>query len=62
VAWSVADILMGCMALINIPVIFALRKPAIACLQDYYDQKKAGKNPVFKKSSINLEHEVDYWD
>jgi AGCS family alanine or glycine:cation symporter len=62
VAWSVADILMGLMALINIPVIFALQKPAIDCLKDYYRQKRAGKDPVFKKTDIGLEHEVDYWD
>ena len=35
VVWDTADVLMGLMALINIPVIIILSKPAMHCLEDY---------------------------
>ncbi len=59
--WDIADILMGCMALINIPVIFILSKYAIRTLKDYEKQRKQGKDPVFKAKDIQLPHEVEYW-
>lgn len=60
-AWDVADVLMGIMAIINLPVICILGSTAIAALNDYVAQKQAGKNPVFKASSINIKEETDYW-
>lgn len=62
VAWDTADLLMGVMALINIPIIFILAKPAIRCLDDYTKQKKEGKNPVFKAKSIGIKEETDFWN
>lgn len=59
--WGVADITMGAMALINIPVIFILGKYALRALKDYEKQKKEGKEPVFRAKDIDLPHEVDYW-
>lgn len=59
--WGVADITMGAMTLINIPVIFILGKYAIRALKDYEKQKKEGREPVFKAKDIDLPHEVDYW-
>lgn len=53
-AWDIADVLMGIMALINVPVIVLIGSRAIAALNDYIEQKKAGKNPVFQASSIGL--------
>ena len=61
VAWDTADVLMALMAIINIPAIFMLKEPAIACMNDYMEQRKSGKNPVFKASSINLKDKVDFW-
>lgn len=61
VAWDTADVLMGLMAIINLPVIILLAKPAILCMDDYIKQKKAGKNPVFKAADINLEDDTDFW-
>ena len=52
---------MGLMAVINVPVIFLLVKPAVNCLDDYVKQKKAGKNPVFKASDINMKEDTDFW-
>ena len=60
--WNLADVLMGVMAIINLPVIVILGKPALAALKDYTAQRKAGKDPVFKASSINLPHVTDFWN
>lgn len=62
VVWDTADVLMGLMALINIPVIILLSKPAIHCLQDYLKQKKEGKDPVFKARDIGLTTKTDFWN
>ena len=59
--WNIADIAMGGMAIINIPVIIILSKYALAALKDYDNQRKQGITPVFKAKSINLPHDVDYW-
>lgn len=59
--WDIADLTMGLMTLINMPVIIYLSKYAIRALKDYDNQRKQGKNPVFKAENINLPHEVDYW-
>lgn len=59
--WNIADITMGAMTLINIPVIIILSKYAIGALADYEKQRKEGKHPVFKAESVNLPDKVDYW-
>ena len=59
--WDIADVTMGLMTLINMPVIIYLSKYAVRALKDYDRQRKEGKNPVFKAENINLPHEVDYW-
>lgn len=62
IVWDTADVLMGLMAVINVPVIFLLIKPAIRCLEDYTKQKKEGKNPVFKAADIGLKDKTDFWN
>ncbi len=62
VVWDTADVLMGLMAVINVPVIAILLKPALRCMDDYIAQKKAGKNPVFKAADIGLEEKTDFWN
>lgn len=62
VAWATADVIMGFLALINLPVIIVLSKPAIRCLRDYAKQKKEGKNPVFKAADIQLKDKTDFWN
>lgn len=59
--WNIADITMGGMTLINMPVIFILSKYALNALKDYDKQRKEGKNPVFYAKNINLPHDVDCW-
>ena len=61
-AWAMADITMGGMTLINLPVCMLLSKYAIDCMKDYEKQKKSGVKPVFKASSIGLnEEELEHW-
>lgn len=59
--WNIADITMGGMAVINIPVIVYLGKYAVRALKDYENQCHAGVEPVFHAKNIGLLHEVDYW-
>lgn len=59
--WNVADVFMGGMTLINMPVILCLSKYAIRCLNDYTAQRKQGKEPQFKASDIGLKDRLDYW-
>lgn len=58
--WDLSDVLMGIMAIINLPVIVILGRTALKALDDYKKQRKAGLDPVFKSSSIGIETEC--WD
>ena len=60
-AWAMSDIFMGFMALINLVAIVLLGKWALAALDDYTAQRKAGKDPVFLASSIPGLPEVQCW-
>ena len=60
--WNIADLLMGLMALINIPVILLLGGRALRALSDYRKQKKAGKDPVFRAKDIGIDTPLDYWN
>ncbi len=59
--WNIADITMGAMTLINIPVILILSKYAVRAINDYTKQRKEGEEPIFKAKNIDLPHDVDYW-
>ncbi len=60
--WGIADITMGGMALINMPVIIILSKYAFRALENYMSQRKNGKEPVFFSQDIGLPHRTDYWN
>ena len=60
--WNLADVFMGIMALINIPVIFILSNTAFKVLKDYEHQKKQGRNPVFHSESVGLKGKTDFWE
>ena len=60
--WNLADVLMGVMALINLPVIVILAKPALAALRDYTRQRKEGKNPVFRAADVGLAGKTECWE
>ena len=59
--WDLADVLMGIMAIINLPVICIAGGTALKALDDYSQQKKEGKSPEFKASTVGLEGKTDYW-
>lgn len=59
--WDLSDVLMGVMALINIPVILILSEIAFKAVQDYEAQLKQGINPVFKSADIGLSQKTDFW-
>ncbi|MBP3559488.1 MAG: alanine:cation symporter family protein [Clostridia bacterium] len=59
--WNIADVTMGGMTLINMPVIFILSKYAFRALKDYEKKIKNGEKATFKATDINLPHSVDCW-
>lgn len=59
--WNLADVLMGFMTIINVTAILLLNSKAIDALRDYREQKKQGKDPVFKSSDIGMKG-LDYWN
>lgn len=60
-AWNLADILMGLMALVNIIAIVLLGKVAFKCLEDYRTQKREGKDPVFKAKEAGIK-DTECWN
>ena len=63
VAWGLADITMGLMALFNLIAISLLGKYAFRLLDDYLAQKRRGiKDPVFcKKQFPEIEADLECW-
>lgn len=59
--WGIADITMGAMTLINIPVILFLSKYALRALNDYDRKIKNNEDVTFRAKDINLPHNVDCW-
>ena len=53
--WNVSDVIMGVMALVNIPVCIVLGHKAFGALQDYARQRRAGKNPVYRPEKLYLD-------
>ena len=59
--WDTADMLQAMIVVVNIPVIVILGNTALKCLDDYTQQRKEGKNPVFLARNIGLKQDTDYW-
>ena len=60
--WGVADIMMGGMTFINMPIIIYLGKYAMRALKDYEKKLKNGDKSAFKASDIDLPDKTDYWN
>ena len=60
-AWNIADICQCILAIINIPVCVILGGVAFRSLDDYIEQKRAGKNPVFHAKNVGVTERTDYW-
>ncbi|HIS49261.1 MAG TPA: alanine:cation symporter family protein [Candidatus Gallacutalibacter pullistercoris] len=52
--WTLADILMGLMAMVNLVVILLLGNKALAALKDYASQRRKGENPVFRAKDTGI--------
>ncbi|MGO4886711.1 alanine/glycine:cation symporter family protein [Anaerobacillus sp. MEB173] len=59
--WDLADLFMGMMAVINLIVIFIIGKYAYAALNDYHEQRKANKDPLFYRDSIEGLTHAESW-
>uniref|UniRef100_A0A7C9NVP9 Alanine:cation symporter family protein n=1 Tax=Muribaculaceae bacterium Z82 TaxID=2304548 RepID=A0A7C9NVP9_9BACT len=60
-AWNLADIFMGFMAIVNLIAILLLGKWALRALDDYTAQRKAGKDPVFVAEHIQGLPATECW-
>ncbi len=61
-AWAAADITMGGMTIINIPVCIILSSIVVRTFRNYERQKMQGMDPVFRAEDIRLDTEnLDYW-
>ncbi|EGL81751.1 amino acid carrier protein [Caldalkalibacillus thermarum TA2.A1] len=60
--WDMADLFMGLMAIINLIAIALLGKFAFAALQDYVEQRREGKDPVFRADRIEGLVHAECWD
>lgn len=61
--WSIGDLFMGCVTIVNLVAIFCLRHQAFFLLSDYRKQKRSGiKSPVFHRSQLpEIEKELECW-
>ncbi len=62
IVWNMADLFMGVMAVINLIAIAILGKYAFAALEDYLQQKREGKDPVFYASNIPGLENTEAWE
>lgn len=53
-AWNLADVTMGFMAIVNIVAILLLGNVALKVLKHYEQQKREGKEPKFNEDEIGL--------
>ncbi|MDE6431270.1 MAG: alanine:cation symporter family protein, partial [Duncaniella sp.] len=60
--WGFADITMALMTLCNLAAIFMLGKYAVILLRDYRSQLRAGKDPIYRSSTIpEIASETECW-
>ncbi|MBU8880666.1 alanine:cation symporter family protein [Bacillus sp. FJAT-29790] len=59
--WALGDLGIGSMAWLNLVAILLLTKPALKVYNDYENQKKAGKDPVFNPIKVGISG-ADFWE
>ena len=59
--WSLADLFMAFMAIINLIAILQLSKTAFSALKNYVKQRNDGLDPVFSKDDIDGIDDVECW-
>lgn len=60
-AWALGDIGVGATAWLNIIGILFLQVPALKAMKDYYEQKKAGKDPQFDPEALGIKN-ATFWE
>ena len=60
IVWNIADISMGLMSIVNIVAIILLSKKFLICLNDYSEQYKLGKNPIFNAPKCKI-YDTEVW-
>ena len=62
-AWGLVDFFMAVTALCNLTALLLLGRYAVRCLDDYVAQRKAGRNPVYRSSTIpEIADVTECWD
>lgn len=62
-AWSFVDLMMGLMTLFNLVAILLLSNKVFRLLRNYMEQKRAGKEPEFKRNMMpDIEKDIEAWD
>ena len=59
--WSIVDLAMAFMTILNLIAVVMLSKYSFRLLQDYQKQRKEGKDPVFHKD-LFPEADLEAWD
>ncbi|TLS35349.1 alanine/glycine:cation symporter family protein [Pseudalkalibacillus caeni] len=59
--WSLADLFMALMTLINLFAVAMLSKVAIKVLKDYQSQRKLGKEPTFDPQKLGIDN-AECWE
>ncbi|THA25817.1 alanine:cation symporter family protein [Streptomyces sp. RKND-216] len=62
VVWSLADVTMGAMALVNLLAVLPLSVIAFRLLEDYVAQRRAGLDPVFTRDRVPGLKGVECWE
>lgn len=62
--WSIGDLFMGCVTIVNLCAIVYLGKQAFFLLDDYRRQKRNGiKSPTFHRSQMpEIEDKIECWE
>ena len=62
-AWSMVDLVMGVMTIVNLAAIIQLSPKAFFLLRNYIAQKKEGHNPEFHRSMMpEIEKDIECWE
>ena len=62
-AWGLVDFFMAVMTLCNLLAIVLLGKYAVRCLDDYIAQRRAGRDPIYRSTTIpEIADETECWN
>ena len=62
-AWSIIDLMMAIIVIINLYAVMRLAKYAYRLKDDYFRQKREGKDPTFHRSMLpEIEQDVECWE